>query len=132
MAWQEGFIAFALSLKGFQLGSNIHGAIAVVTNIERYDSDGVASYEELARLLVVEHEGKDTVELLEHLSDGRRLLAIGRVAPLTIQCQYDLTVTSCLEVIESCMAATDILMVIYLAIDSKYLFAIRREQGLTA
>ena len=33
MAGGEGFVAFALTFEGFQLGGDIYGAVAVVTYI---------------------------------------------------------------------------------------------------
>ena len=65
MTWQEGLVAFALTFEGFQLRGDINGAVAVVTNVERYNAYRVAGDEELIVLLVVEDEGEDAVKVFE-------------------------------------------------------------------
>ena len=65
MAGQEWLVAFALAFEGFQLGGDVDGAVSVVADIKRYHADGVAGYQELVALLVVEDEGKDAAELFE-------------------------------------------------------------------
>ena len=113
VAGQEGLVTLALALEGFQFGGDVDGAIAIVTYIKRYDADGVAGYEELIALLIVEHKGKDAAEVLEEVD-----------ALLAIEGKDDLTIGTRLELVLTGKAATDFLMVVNLAIDGKHLLAI--------
>ena len=67
MSRQEGLVALTLSFKSLQLRGYVDGAIAVVTNVKRYDANGVAGYQELILLLVVEGEGEDTAKFFEEV-----------------------------------------------------------------
>ena len=121
MAWKEGLVTLALSFEGLQFGGHIDGAVAVVANIERYDADGVAGNQELVLLLVVEHEGEDATQVLEEVD-----------ALFAIEGKDDLTVAARLELILSGITAANLLMVIYLAVDSQHLLPVGREQRLSA
>ena len=97
------------------------GAVAVVADIEGNDADGVAGDEEGIALLVVEDEGEDTVEVLEEVD---ALLAIKR--------QDDLAVAARAELIVVGQTASDVLMVVDLAVDGQHLTAVGRKEGLSA
>ena len=121
VAWQEGFEALTLSLEGLEFAGHIDSTVSIVTDIKRYDANGVTGNEEFVALLVIEHKGKDAAEVFEEVN-----------AFLAIEGKDDLTVATRLEVIFSSKAATNLLMVINLTIDSKDLLAVGREQRLTA
>ena len=80
----------------------------------------VAGYEPGVFLRVIEHKGEDTVESVDEVG-----------AILFVERQNDLAVGTRLKLISSSKLATDILMVVYLAIDGEHLLAIGREQWLT-
>ena len=117
---QEGLIALALAFEGFQFGGDIHGAVAVISNIKRYHADGVAGNQELVALFIVEHESEDTTEVFEEVN-----------ALLTIQSQDNLTVGARLKLVLSGKAATDLLMVVNLTIHGQDLFTVGRIEGLS-
>ena len=110
---QEGFEALALSLKGLEFAGHINSAVGIITNIKRYHTNGVSGNEEFVALLVVEHKGKDAAEVFEEVD-----------AFLAVEGKDDLTVATRLEVIRSSKAATNLLMVIDLTVDSQHLLAI--------
>ena len=97
MAREEGLVTFTLSFESLQFGGDIDGAVAVVANIKRYDTDGVAGNEKLITLLVVEGKSEDTAEVLKEID-----------AFLTIERKDNLTVRTCLELILSFTASTSL------------------------
>ena len=111
MSGQERLIALTLTFEGFQFGGDIDGAVAVISYIKRYHADGVAGNQELIALLIVEHKSKNAAELLEEVD-----------AFLTIEGKDDLTVGARLKLVLPSKAATDLLMVVDLAIHRQYLF----------
>ena len=106
MPRQEGFVTFALSFKGFQFGSHVDSTVTVVAYIKRYNANRIAGNEKLIALLVIEHKGEDAREVFEEID-----------AFLTIECQNHFTVGTCLELILSCIATTNLLMIVDLPID---------------
>ena len=120
MSGEEGFVAFALTFEGFELGSYIDGAVAVISYIKRNDTDGVTGNEEFVLLLVVEHKGEDATEVFEEVD-----------ALLAIEGEDNLTVGARLELVLAGIAATNLLMVVYLTIDGEDLFLIRTIERLT-
>ena len=119
MPRQERLVALALAFEGLQFGGHVDGAVAVVTDIEGNDADGVAGYEKLVAFLIVEHEGKDAAEVFKEVD-----------ALLAIQSQDDLAVAAGLEVVLPGKASPDVLMVIDFAIDGQNLFLVGRVEGL--
>ena len=113
VARKEGFITLALAFEGFQLAGYIDGTVTIVADIKRNHADGVAGNEELVALLVVEHEGKDAVEVFEEID-----------ALLTIECKNHLAVAARLELVLTCITATNLLVVINLAIHSQHLLTV--------
>jgi hypothetical protein len=120
VARQERLVALTLSFEGLEFTGHIDGTISIITNIERYDTNGVTGYEELVLLFVVEHKGKDAAEVFEEVD-----------AFLTVESKDYLAVATGLKLILAGIAATNLLVVINLTIDSQYLFTVWREQGLT-
>ena len=57
---------------------------------------------------------------------------VGRSEELAVECQYHLAVAACLEDIAPLKLATDVLMVVNLAIDGQYLLVAGTEEGLSA
>ena len=121
MPWQERLVVLTEAFEGLQLGSHIYLAVAVVTDVERYDSDGVASNKKLIPLLVIEHKGEDAAQVLEEV-----------YALLAIEGKDDLTVGPRLELILSGIQATNLLMIVYFAVYSEHLLLVWREERLTA
>ena len=121
MTWQEWLVALTLAFEGFQLAGYINRAVAVVTNIKRNHANRVAGNEKLVLLFVVEHKGKDAAEVFQEVD-----------ALLTIEGQDDLAVRACLELVLTSIATTNLLVVIYLSIDSQHLFVVWREERLSA
>ena len=121
MTGQKRLIFLTLSFEGFQLGSHIHLAVAVVADVKRYHANGVAGDEELIFLFVVKHEGEDSVQVFEELD-----------AFLTIESENDLAIAPCQKVVLSSKPTSDFLMVVYLAIHRQYLLAVGRIQRLSA
>ena len=113
MAGEERLVVLALSFERFQFGGHIHLAVGIATDIKRNHTDRIAGNQELICLFVVEHEGKDAAQVFEEVN-----------ALLTIERQDNLTVAARLELILSGIAATDILMVVNLSIDSQDLFPV--------
>ena len=106
MTRQERFVTFALSFKGFQFGSHVDSTVTVVAYIKRYNANGIAGNEELIALLVIEHKGEDATQVFEEID-----------AFLTIECQNDFTVGTCLELILACIATPNLLMIVDFSID---------------
>jgi len=108
VTWEEHLVALALSLKGLKFGSNIDGSVAVVADVERNDTYGIAGNEKFVAQLIVEHEGKDAVEVLEKVD-----------ALFTIEGKDDFAIGTRLEVVEARQTATNFLMVVYLSVDGQ-------------
>ena len=121
MTGQEGLIALTLAFKGFQFGGHIDGAVAVVTDVEGNDTNGVAGNQELVALLIVEYEGENTAEVFEEVD-----------ALLTIESEDNLTVRTRLKLVLSGKAAADLLMVIDLAVHSQNLLTVWAVKRLAA
>ena len=119
MSWKKRFVAFALAFESLQLRSHIHCAVGIVAYIKRYNAYGVACNEKLIALLIVEGKGKDATKVLKKVD-----------AFVAIERENNLTVGACLKLILTVIALAYILMVVYLAVYSKHLLAIRREQWL--
>jgi hypothetical protein len=120
VARQERLVALTLAFQSLEFTGHIDGAVAVISYIKRYHTNGVTGYEELVLLFVVEHKGKDAAEVFEEVD-----------AFLTVESKDYLAVATGLKLILAGIAATNLLVVINLTIDSQYLFTVWREQGLT-
>jgi hypothetical protein len=118
---KERLITLTLPFQSLQLGGDIYRPVIVITDIKGNDTDRVTGNEEGILLLIIEHKGKDATEVLQEIN-----------AFLTIQGENHLTVAARLEVILSGKLPSDVLMVIYLPIDGKNLFPVRREQRLSS
>ena len=70
MSRQERFVMVALSFEGLEFGSHHHLAVVVVAYIEWYYANGVACYQKLIVLCIVESESKNTVQFFKHLADA--------------------------------------------------------------
>ena len=69
MTREEWLVVVALTFQSLQLTCYQHFSILIITNIKRNYADRVAGNEELFTLGIVKSEGKDTVQLFEHLGD---------------------------------------------------------------
>ncbi len=121
MSRKEWFVAVTLSFERFQFACHIDSAVGVVTNIEWYDSDRVAGNEKFIILLVVEHEGEYAAEVFKEVD-----------AFLFVEGENHFAVAACLKFIFPCVLTTNVLMVVYLAVDCKYLFFVGGEERLSA
>ena len=121
MSRQEGLVALTLAFEGFQFAGHIDRAVAVVANIKRYHANGITGNEKLIPLFIIEHKGKDAAEVFQEVD-----------ALFTIEGQDNLAVRACLELILTSKATTNLLVVIDFSIDSQHLFAVWREEGLSA
>ena len=120
MPWQEGFVSLTLPFECLQFGGNIHGAVAVIAYIQRYHADGVAGYQEGILLFVVKGEGKDAGDVLQEVD-----------AFVVIERKDDFAVAARLEVVTSGILATNLLMIVNLAVDGQHHLPVGREQRLT-
>ena len=122
MTRQERFVALASPFQGFQLAGDVNFAVCVIKpDIQRNHADRIAGNQEGVFLRVIEHEGEYPAEFFQEI---RSLFAI--------QCQDDLAVASCLEIILPGISPTDLLVVVDFAIHGQHQFPIRRKQGLPA
>ena len=110
MSWEERLVVVALSFECLEFGSHHHLAVVVVADIEWNHADGVTCNQKLVVLCVVEGEGKDAVQLFEHLADACMygVLAlkdqcgeVGVGTHLAIERQNHLAVAACLILIVS-------------------------------
>ena len=67
MAGQERLVTLALAFEGFQFGSHIHLAVAVIADIKGNHTDGVTGYQKLIALFIVEHKGEDTAQVFQEI-----------------------------------------------------------------
>ena len=121
MPRQERLVTLALPFESLQLGSDIHRAVTIISNIQRDDTYGVTGNQELVILNVVEHEREYAAQLFEEVD-----------ALITVKRKNHLAVASRLKFVLSCKSATDILVVVNLAVDRQNLFLVRRIQRLSA
>ena len=111
MSRKEWFVAFALTFEGFQFACHINGAVGVVTDVEWYDTDWVAGNEKYVFFFIVEYEGEYAAEVFKEVDTF-----------LFVEGENHFAVAARLEFVFSCVLTTYVLMVVYLAVDSKYLF----------
>ena len=139
MTREEWLIVVALTFERFQLRGNHHLSILVITDVERNDADRVTGDQELISFDIVKSEGKDTIQLLQHLADARMYGIfsliyqggeIGIGTHLTIEREDDLTVGTGLKLVGIGEASTDILVIIDLTVYGKHLFLVGCEQRL--
>ena len=121
MSWQEWLVMLAESFEGFQLGADIYCSVVIITNVKRYNADGVSGNEEFVLLLVIKHKGENAVDVLEEID-----------AFLLVEGKDNFAVALCLEIVLASIQASYLLMVVYLTIDSQYLLFVRRKKRLTA
>ena len=121
MSGQEGFVLFAETFQGFQLAGNVHGAVAVIAYIKRYNANGVAGYQECILLLVVEGKGKDAGEVLQKVD-----------AFLALEGQNHLAVAACMKVILTGIASADFLMIVDLTVHGQDLLLVGAVERLAA
>ena len=113
MSRQEGFVAFAEAFECLQLTGAIEGAVAVVTDIQRDNPDGVTGQQELVALLVIQGKCKDAVQLLQEID-----------TLVAVESQYHLAVAPGLELIPAFVAMPDVAVVVDFAIHGKHLLAV--------
>ena len=121
MSWREGFILVALSLERLQLAGGIYRAVLVVTYVEGYDAHVVARYEPRVFFSVIEHEGEDAVELVDE---------VGAIE--LVEGEDDFAVAASLKIVHASQFASQVLMVVYLAIHRQHFLAVGREERLLA
>ena len=121
MARKEWLIAFAEALQRLEFAAYVQGAVGVVADVERNDSDRVTGDEEFVLLLVVQGKCEDTAEVLEEVD-----------SLLLIEGKNDFAVAAGLEGILVRIPGADCGMVVDLAVDGKNMLSVRRHQRLSA
>ena len=121
MSRKERLITLAESFKRFQFAGAVHGAVGIITDIQRNDSDRVARNQKLVFFLVIQGKGKDSAQVFQKAD-----------AFFTVEGQHHLAVGTRLEGIFPFVAVADVAMVVYFAVHGQNLFPVGREQGLPA
>ena len=126
VSWKEWFILVAEAFKCLKLRANVCLSVLIMTDIERYNADWVASDEVLIVLLVIETESEDAVKLLEN---PRRILDF-HAFPVAVEGKDNLTVRARLELIASLIPLANLAMIVYLTVYGKHKLTVWREERL--